>query len=108
MARVWFVRRQNRLLAVGGRPAYERPFASVQWPLDIGVHRFYSDTPPAVDTGPATDAALADLVLVEVQAADLPPGSSYRVGLYSSPYSPQAAVARLGTPWADAEESPQV
>ena len=46
MAKVWFVRQDNRLIAVGGKPAYDRPFESIQWPLDIGVHRFYTDQAP--------------------------------------------------------------
>lgn len=105
MARVWFVRRRNRLFALGGGPAYARPFASLQWPLDVGVHRFHGDRAPTLDPDPSPDVTAADLVLVEVLDDDLPPGSNYRPGLYSSPYSPQAAVARLGTPWSDAATS---
>lgn len=105
MAKVWFVRRRNRLFALGGGPAYERPFASVQWPLDIGVHRFHGDRAPALDADAVPDVAAADLVLVEVLEDDLARGSNYRPGLYSSPYSPQAAVERLGTPWSNAAAS---
>ena len=105
MAKVWFVRRRNRLFALGGGPAYERPFASVQWPLDIGVHRFHGAQAPALDPDAASDVTAADLVLVEVLEDDLARGSNYRLGVYSSPYSPQAAVARLGTPWGDAAAS---
>ena len=99
MAKVWFIRQENRLIAVGGKPAYERPFESIQWPLDIGVHRFYTDHAP--DSGlPAPDVSSADLVLVELQRGDVAAGSSYQVGFYSSPYSPRAVAERLGQPWA--------
>ena len=101
MAKVWFVRRENKLIALGGKPAYDRPFDSIQWPLDIGVNRFYSDQAPVVDpTPPMQDASSDDLVLVELQRDDLSTaGSSYKVGFYSSPYSPKAAAERLGPPW---------
>ena len=100
MAKVWFIRQQNRLIAVGGKPAYERPFETIQWPLDIGVHRFYTDQAPTLDSSrPAQDASSADLVLVELQGSDVAAGSSYKVGFYSSPYSPRAVAERLGQPW---------
>ncbi len=100
MAKVWFIRQENRLIAVGGKPAYERPFESIQWPLDIGVHRFYTDHAP--DPGlPAPEVSSADLVLVELQRGDVAAGSSYKVGFYSSPYSPRAVAERLGQPWAE-------
>ena len=100
MAKVWFIQQHNRLIAVGGKPAYERPFESIQWPLDIGVHRFYTDQAPALDPSlPAQDVASADMVLVELQQSDVVAGSSYKVGFYSSPYSPRAAAERLGPPW---------
>ncbi len=102
MAKVWFIQQQNRLIAVGGKPAYERPFESIQWPLDIGVHRFYTDQAPALDPGlPPQDVSSADMVLVELQRDDVSAGSSYKVGFYSSPYSPPAVAERLGQPWAE-------
>ena len=101
MAKVWFIRQKNRLIAVGGKPAYERPFETIQWPLDIGVHRFYTDQVPALDASlPAQDVSSADMVLVELQGSDVAAGSSYQVGFYSSPYSPHAVAERLGQPWA--------
>ena len=102
MAKVWFIRQQNRLIAVGGKPAYERPFESIQWPLDIGVHRFYTDQAPVLDASlPTQDASSADLVLVELQGSDVAAGSCYKIGFYSSPYSPHAVAERLGQPWAE-------
>ena len=102
MAKVWFIQQQNRLIAVGGKPAYERPFESIQWPLDIGVHRFYTDQAPTLDSNfPTQDVSSANLVLVELQGSDVAAGSSYKVGFYSSPYSPRAAAERLGQPWAE-------
>lgn len=102
MAKVWFIQQQNRLIAVGGKPAYERPFESIQWPLDIGVHRFYTDRAPTLDSSlPTQDASSADMVLVELQGSDVAAGSSYKVGFYSSPYSPRAVAERLGQPWAE-------
>jgi hypothetical protein len=35
------------------------------------------------------------MVLVEVTKEDVVAGTNYRVGFYSSPYSPKAAVERL-------------
>ena len=102
MAKVWFIQQQNRLLAVGGKPAYERPFESIQWPLDIGVHRFYTDQAPTLGSSlPTQEVSSADLVLVELQGSDVAAGSSYKVGFYSSPYSPDAVAERLGQPWAE-------
>lgn len=102
MAKVWFIRQENRLIAVGGKPAYERPFESIQWPLDIGVHRFYTDHAPALDPGPPpSDVSSADMVLIELQRDDVSVESSYKIGFYSSPYSPRAAAERLGQPWAE-------
>ena len=100
MAKVWFIQQHNRLITVGGKPAYERPFESIQWPLDIGVHRFYTNQALALDSSlPAQDVSSADMVLVELQQSDVAAGSSYKVGFYSSPYSPRAAAERLGPPW---------
>jgi len=100
MAKVWFVRSQNRLVALGGRPAYEGELEKLIWPLDIGLHRYYTDGPLDEDPGPPpTDFAHYDMVLVEVAPADVTAGSNYRVGFYSSPYSPKAAIARLGEPY---------
>ncbi|MBI3302745.1 MAG: hypothetical protein HYZ72_11825 [Deltaproteobacteria bacterium] len=99
MAKVWFVRPQNRLMALGDRPAYEGPLDSFLWPLDIGLHRFYTEEPLSQDTEPfPREFAHEDMVLVEVTPADVTAGSNYRVGFYSSPYSPKAAIARLGLP----------
>ncbi len=100
MAKVWFIQQQNRPCVVGGRPAYERPFETLQWPLDIGVHRFYTDQAPRLDHSlPSQDVSSADMVLVELQRSDVATGSSYKVGCYSSPYSPRAVIERLGQPW---------
>ncbi len=99
MAKVWFVRQQNRLVALGGRPAYEGPLDSLIWPLDIGLHRFYTEGPLSLDTEPLPEEfAQEDMVLVEVTPQDVSPGTNYQVGFYSSPYSPKAAIARLGPP----------
>ena len=99
MAKVWFVRRQNRLVALAGRPAYEGPLDSFIWPLDIGLHRFYTEGPLSQGTAPLPrEFNPDDMVLVEVTRADVTAGSNYCVGFYSSPYSPTAAIARLGPP----------
>ncbi len=106
MAKVWFIRQKNRLIAVGGKPAYERPFETIQWPLDIGVHRFYTDRAPALDSSLSTqDVSSANMVLVELQGSDVAAGSSYKVGFYSSPYSPHAVAERLGHPWVEGSTS---
>lgn len=100
MAKVWFIRPENRLIALGGRPAYEGPLESFIWSLDLGLHRFYTDGPLARDGGPPpTEFTKGDMVLVEVTPADIVPGSNYQVGFYSSPYSPKTAIARLGPPY---------
>lgn len=104
MAKVWFVRRENRLVALGGRPAYEASLDALTWPLDLGVHRTYMTQPPILDTTATRPSAAAfipeDMVLVELTPADIEPGSSYVTGFYSSPYSPKTAIERLGEPWA--------
>lgn len=104
MAKVWFVRRENRLVALGGRPAYEASLDALTWPLDLGVHRLYSTRPPVLgsaDSSPSADAFVPeDIVLVELTPADIQPGSNYTAGFYSSPYSPKTAIERLGEPWA--------
>ena len=106
MAKVWFVRPQNRLIALGSRPAYEGPLDSLLWPLDIGIHRFYTDQPPSQNSGPPPkEFSPSDMVLVEVTPADVGPESSYKVGFYSSPYSPKAAIARLGPPYQERREA---
>lgn len=103
MAKVWFVRPRNRLVVLGTRPAYEGTLDSFIWPLDLGLHRFYTEGPLSLDNQPPPkEFARGDMVLVEVTPADIAPGSNYRVGFYSSPYSPQAVVARLGPPYQDA------
>src|SRR5215831_4128823 len=100
MAKVWFVRPQNRLVALGDRPAYEGELERLIWPLDIGLHRFYTAGPLAQEgEPPAQEFAHGDMVLVEVTPADVTVGSNYRVGFYSSPYSPKAAISRLGPPY---------
>ena len=97
---MWFVRSQNRLVALGGRPAYEGNLEKLIWPLDIGLHRYYTAGPLVEDTAPPpTEFAHYDMVLLEVTAADLTAGTNYRVGFYSSPYSPKAAMERLGEPY---------
>ena len=97
MAKVWFVRPQNLLVALGGRPAYEGSLETLVWPLDIGLHRYYTAGPLTEEPGPPpSEFAPHDMVLLEVTAADLKAGTNYRVGFYSSPYSPKATVARLG------------
>ena len=99
MAKVWFVRRQNRLVALGKKPAYEGPLDSFIWPLDIGLHRYYTAGPLAHEDEPLpAEFSPNDMVVVEVTARDIVAGTNYRVGFYSSPYSPKAAIARLGTP----------
>ena len=99
MAKVWFVRSHNRLIALGGRPVYEGPLDSFLWPLDIGLHRFYTEGPLFPNSEPLPQEFVReDMVLVEVTPADVSPGTNYRVGFYSSPYSPKAAIARLGPP----------
>ncbi|MGH7964254.1 MAG: hypothetical protein ACRERD_20930 [Candidatus Binatia bacterium] len=100
MAKVWFVRRQNLLVALGGRPAYEGPLDSFLWPLDIGLHRFYTPGPLSQEMAPPPEEFTPDdMVLVEVTPADMAAGSNYRAGFYSSPYSPTASVSRLGPPY---------
>jgi len=100
MAKVWFVRPQNLLVALGGRPAYEGDLEKLIWPLDIGLHRYYTDEPPVEDSDPPpTEFAHHDMVLLEVTPADVKAGTNYRVGFYSSPYSPKAAIVRLGAPY---------
>ena len=97
MAKVWFVRPQNLLIALGSRPAYEGDLEKLIWPLDIGLHRYYTDEPPVEDSDPPpTEFAHHDMVLLEVTPADVKAGTNYQVGFYSSPYSPKAAIARLG------------
>lgn len=97
MAKVWFVRPQNKLVALGGRPAFQGNLQELIWPLDLGLHRFYG-TGPLVpdDEPPPKEFAAEDKVLVEVTAEDMKLGTSYQVGFYSSPYSPKAVIARLG------------
>lgn len=102
MAKVWFVRRENRLVALGGQPAYEASLDALMWPLDLGLHRTYTNQPPVLDTAANPRAVTfipGDMVLVELRPGDIDPGSSYTVGFYSSPYSPMTAIARLGEPW---------
>ncbi len=99
MAKVWFVRPEHRLVVLGGRPAYEKPLDQLIWPLDLGLHRFYSTEPPyrTRNTVPV-EFRPGDMILVEVTGEDLSRASGYRVGFYSSPYSPLTAIKRLGPP----------
>jgi hypothetical protein len=100
MAYVWFVRPQNKLVALGGRPAYQGELQKLIWPLDIGLHRFHGTEPLAPDDQPPPkEFAPEDKVLVEVTAEDIRSRTSYQVGFYSSPYSPKAVIARLGQPY---------
>ena len=100
MAKVWFVRPQNLQVALGGRPAYEGDLEKLIWPLDIGLHRYLSAEPPVQDTDPPpTEFSPHDKVLLEVTPTDVTAGTNYRVGFYSSPYSPKAVIARLGEPY---------
>jgi hypothetical protein len=100
MAKVWFVRPQNKLVALGGRPAYQADLQALIWPLDLGLHRFYGTTSLTPDDEPPPkEFAPEDKVLIEVTAEDIKPGTSYQVGFYSSPYSPKAVIARLGQPY---------
>jgi hypothetical protein len=78
---------------------YEGPLDSFIWPLDIGLHRFYTEGPLAQDSVLLpTEFTHEDMVLIEVTPADVAQGTNYCVGFYSSPYSPKAAIARLGPP----------
>lgn len=96
MAKVWFARRQNRLVALGGKPVYEGDLEALIWPLDIGLHRYYTDKPLVIEDEPLPHVfSPNDMVLVEVKADDVVAGTNYRVGYYSSPYSPKAASERL-------------
>ncbi len=102
MARVWFVHPEHRLVALGGQPAYEGPLDRFIWPLDLGLHRFYSSDPPQrVSDSSSVNLKPEDFTLVEVTREDLISGSGYKPGFYSSPYSPGEAIRRLGPPaWA--------
>ncbi len=98
MARVWFVRRRGgQWIAPGGRPAFERPFAALVFPLDIGTHRRMSDerVVPAPET--AAEPGALQRVFVEVEGGDLDgvPFTGYTPGLYDSPYSPAEVARRL-------------
>lgn len=96
MAKVWFVRRRNRLIALGGKPVHEGDLEALIWPLDIGLHRYYTDKPPVIENEPLPkEFSHDDMVLVEVTSDDVVAGTNYRVGFYSSPYSPKAATQRL-------------
>ena len=96
MAKVWFARRQNRLVALGGKPVYEGDLEALIWPLDIGLHRYYTGKPLVIEDEPLPPVfSPNDIVLVEVTSDDVVAGTNYRVGYYSSPYSPKAANERL-------------
>lgn len=96
MAKVWFVRQQNRLVVLGGKPVHEGDLEALIWPLDIGLHRYFTNKAPAVEKDPLpSEFASSDMVLVEVTPDDVVAGTNYRVGFYSSPYSPAAVLQRL-------------
>lgn len=96
MAKVWFVRRQNRLIVLGGKPMYEGNLEALIWSLDLGLHRYFTDQAPTVEDDPLPkEFSPSDMVLVEVTKADVVAGTNYRVGFYSSPYSPKATGQRL-------------
>jgi hypothetical protein len=96
MAKVWFARRQNRLVALGGKPVYEGDLEALIWPLDIGLHRYYTNKPPAIEDEPLPkEFSPDDVVLVEVTKDDVVAGINYQEGFYSSPYSPKTAMQRL-------------
>ncbi len=98
MAKVWFVRPEHRFMALGGQPAYEGLLDTFIWPLDLGLHRFYSSDPPQQMANSPVNLQPEDFVLVEVTQEDLVLGSGYKAGYYSSPYSPGEAIRRLGPP----------
>jgi hypothetical protein len=96
MAKVWFTRRQNRLVALGGKPVHEGELEALIWPLDVGLHRYYTDKPPVIENEPLPkEFSATDMVLVEVTKEDVVAGTNYQVGFYSSPYSPKTAIQRL-------------
>ena len=99
MAKVWFVRPQNKMIALGGKPAYQGEMEQLIWPLVLGLHRFHGTIPLVPDDQLPQEFAAEDKVFVEVTADDMKLGTSYQVGFYSSPYSPKAAIARLGQPY---------
>jgi len=99
MAKVWFVRPQNKMIALGGKPAYLRDLEKLIWPLDLGLHRFHGTIALVPNDQLPQEFAAEDQVLVEVTTMDMKLGTSYQVGFYSSPYSPKAAIARLGQPY---------
>jgi hypothetical protein len=99
MARVWFVRRRGgQWIAPGGAPAYERPFAELIFPLDIGTHRAVSkERPVPAPDEPAAPPSALQRVFIEVDARDLEgvTFTGYRPGVYDSPYSPAEVARRL-------------
>jgi hypothetical protein len=96
MAKVWFARRQNRLVALGGKPVYEGDLEALVWPLDLGLHRYYTDQSLALEHDPLPEEfAPQDMVLVEVTDDDIVAETNYQKGFYSSPYSPKTALQRL-------------
>ena len=99
MAKVWFVRPQNKMIALGGKPAYQGEMQQLIWPLDLGLHRFHGTIPLVPNDETPQEFAPEDKVFVEVTDEDMKMGTSYQVGFYSSPYSPKAAIARLGQPY---------
>lgn len=100
MAKVWFARRRgNQWVAPGGAPAFEAPFASLQFPLDIGVHRRLDarDRPLAAGELPPEPPEALQRVVVELDATDVATRlhSGYDPGYYDSALSPAAAAQRL-------------
>lgn len=96
MAKVWFARRQNRLVALGGKPVCEGDLEALIWPLDLGLHRYHTDQKLAVEDEPLPEEFTPqDVVLVQVTKDDVIAGTNYKEGFYSSPYSPKTAKQRL-------------
>ncbi len=96
MAKVWFARRQNRLVALGGKPVCEGDLEALIWPLDLGLHRYHPDQKLAVEDEPLPqEFTPQDVVLVQVTKDDVIAGTNYKEGFYSSPYSPKTATQRL-------------
>jgi hypothetical protein len=98
VARVWFVRRRGgQWIAPGGAPGFERPFAELVFPLDIGTHRRISDERVIPAPEETADLDVLQRVFVEVDGGDLDdlPFTGYAPGLYDSPYSPREVARRL-------------
>jgi hypothetical protein len=85
MAKVWFARRQNRLVALGRKPLYEGDLEALIWPLDIGLHRYYTDKPLVIEDEPLPHAfSPNDMVLVEVSSRRRGGRNNYQVDSFFS------------------------